>query len=66
MLAGPFHERGDLLMVGLFSDGTGAMGVFSTAASAQEFAKGDPFVIHGVVREWRIREWQEALSEAAG
>lgn len=23
--------------------------------------RGDPFVLHGVVRNWTIREWNEAL-----
>lgn len=28
----------------------------------REFAdRGDPFVLHGVVRNWTIREWNEAL-----
>jgi amino acid transporter len=26
-----------------------------------EFVRGDPFVLHGVVRNWTIREWDEAL-----
>jgi len=24
--------------------------------------QGDPFVLHGVVRKWTIREWNEALT----
>lgn len=58
-----FHERGDLLLVGPFSDGAGAMAVFTTDAAAREFAEGDPFVIHGVVSDWHVREWREAFSE---
>ena len=27
----------------------------------KEFVRGDPFVRHGVVRNWTIREWNEAL-----
>jgi uncharacterized protein len=57
-----FHERGSLLLVGPFSDGTGALGVFTTREAAEEFARDDPFVVHGVVRGWSIREWNEALS----
>jgi uncharacterized protein YciI len=30
--------------------------------AAEEFARNDPFVVHGVVRGWSIREWNEALS----
>jgi hypothetical protein len=29
--------------------------------AADEFVRGDPFVLHGVVRNWTIREWNEAL-----
>jgi uncharacterized protein len=56
-----FRDRGTLLLIGPFSDQSGAMGVFTTLEAAQEFAAGDPFVLHGVVESWRIREWGEAL-----
>ncbi|HEU4735039.1 MAG TPA: YciI family protein, partial [Kofleriaceae bacterium] len=45
-----FHARGTLLMAGPVSDGSGrAFGVFTTREAADEFVKGDPFVVHGVV-----------------
>jgi len=58
-----FHECGLLLMIGPFADqGTeSAMAVFTTREAAEEFVKGDPFVHHGVVSKWTIREWNEAL-----
>ena len=31
-------------------------------SAAEEFAKGDPLVVHGVVASWFIREWNEALA----
>ena len=31
--------------------------------AAEEFAQSAPFVRHGVVRDWSIREWNEAISE---
>ncbi len=56
------HARGELLMIGPFTDlRDGAMAVFTTREAAEEFATGDPFVLHGVVRKWRIAEWMEAL-----
>jgi len=58
-----FRDRGELLMVGPFTDGGVAMGVFTTAGAAREFAEGDPFVTNGVVREWHVREWREAISD---
>ncbi len=57
-----FLERGNLLLIGPFSDGSGAMAVFTTMAAAEEFAAGDPFVLHGVITNWYIREWMEAIS----
>ncbi|HEY8102057.1 MAG TPA: YciI family protein [Burkholderiaceae bacterium] len=58
-----FHARGMLLMIGAFSNSSeGAMGIFTTRAAAEEFVKGDPFVINGVVAKWTIRDWDEVLS----
>ena len=56
-----YHERGSLLLIGPFTDGRGAMGVFGTREAAEQFAGQDPFVAHGVVRGWHVREWNEAL-----
>jgi uncharacterized protein YciI len=58
-----FVERGELLMIGPFANPQeeGSMAVFTTRAAAEDFVAGDPFVLHGVVRSWCIREWNEAL-----
>lgn len=56
-----FRNAGSLLLIGPFTDGSGAMAVFTSRAAAEEFAAGDPFVVHGVVRTWHIREWMEAI-----
>jgi uncharacterized protein YciI len=39
----------------------GSMAVFTTREAAEEFAREDPFVVNGVVRDWQIREWDEAF-----
>ena len=39
----------------------GSMGIFTTREAAGEFVRGDPFVLNGVVRNWFIRDWIEAL-----
>ncbi|MBV9322480.1 MAG: hypothetical protein JO352_01685 [Chloroflexi bacterium] len=58
-----FKERGELLMIGTFSNAQaeGSMAIFTTRAAAEAFVKDDPFVLHGVVQSWRIREWREVL-----
>jgi len=59
-----FRDRESLLMIGTFADPQqdGSMAIFTTRGAAEEFVKGDPFVLHGVVRLWRILEWNEALN----
>lgn len=57
-----FQERGELEMIGTFSDLSGSMAVFTTRQAAEEFVKSDPFVLHEVVSSWQIKEWNEALS----
>jgi uncharacterized protein len=58
-----FVDRGQLLMIGPFTDpGQGAMGVFTTRAAAEQFVRVDPFVLEGVVKKWELREWREALT----
>jgi uncharacterized protein YciI len=58
-----FHARGSLLLVGTFEDPqhNGSMSVFTTRDAAEEFARGDPFVVNGVVAGWRVLEWNEVL-----
>lgn len=58
-----FLADGTLLMIGPFANPTeGAMGIFATRKAAEDFAAGDPFVLHGVVSSWRVLEWIEAIS----
>ena len=57
-----FHDRGDLLLVGTFTDPPmGAMAVFASREAAEEFMAEDPFLQHGVVGTRRVREWDEIL-----
>jgi uncharacterized protein len=48
-----FMARGALLSLGRFTDGSGSIAVFATREGAEEFAAGDPLVLHGVVSAWR-------------
>jgi uncharacterized protein YciI len=56
-----FQAAGTLLLIGPYSDQSGALAVFTTRAAAEEFARSDPFVLNGVVRAWSVKEWAEAL-----
>jgi hypothetical protein len=33
------------------------MAIHATREAAEEYAKGDPFVLKGMVSKWYIREW---------
>ena len=59
-----FHARGSLLMLGTFANPQeeGSMAIFTSREAAEEFARGDPFVLNGVVRRWQLREWNEVLA----
>ena len=58
-----FHARGVLLMAGpLGNPSEGALGVFTHREAAEEFIKGDPFVLNGVVSAWRVVDWNEVLA----
>ncbi len=47
-----FVARGELLMIGPFSDPRqGAMGVFATREAAEEFVRVDPFLLQGCGEE---------------
>ena len=59
-----YGSAGSLLMIGPFNDAAGsaaAMAIFTTRDAAERFAKADPFVVHGLVARFTIREWNEAL-----
>ena len=51
-----------MLLIGPFTDRSGAMTVFTTQAADEEFVAGDPLALDGVIRRWFIREWMEAIA----
>ena len=60
--------RGDLVLGGaLANPPDGAVLLFrgSSPAAAEQFAQGDPYVINGLVKNWRVREWTTVLGPAA-
>jgi uncharacterized protein YciI len=60
------HAAGPLLMAGAFTDHPGepvaTMAVLTTRADAEDFARGDPFVIAGMVDKWEVRNWGNIFS----
>ena len=57
-----FHARGVVIAAGpLGNPPEGAMAIFTTREAAEEFIRGDPFVIHGLISKWRLVEWNAAF-----
>ena len=60
-----WHDQGKLVMAGAFRDNPegrlSTMGVLTSREAAEEFAKGDPFVLNGKVIRWHMREWNNML-----
>ncbi|HEU4731425.1 MAG TPA: YciI-like protein [Kofleriaceae bacterium] len=62
------HQRGELQLGGAFADPPdGAVLVFRAEdrGVVEEFARNDPYVIHGVVVRWRVREWTTVIGDGA-
>ena len=55
------HENGTLLLAGAFLDENdeplGTMAVTTSREAAEEFVKGDPFFLNGMMSKWYTREW---------
>lgn len=61
-------KRGELVLGGAFADPIdGSVLLFKapTAATAEAFARNDPYVREGVVRAWRVREWTTVIGDLA-
>lgn len=60
--------RGELVLGGALADPIdGAVLLFrsDSPAVAEEFAKADPYVLNGLVAQWRVRAWTTVVGEAA-
>ena len=58
-LAHAAHERGELLLAGALPDPYDrALLVWAAPRDVVErFAEADPYVVHGLVSAWTVREW---------
>jgi uncharacterized protein YciI len=57
-------ERGELLLAGaLDNPADGAVLLFSGGSPevAEKFARSDPYVTHGIVKRWYVREWKTVV-----
>ena len=60
------QETGNLLLAGALEEPADqAMLVFKTDQRAQveDFAKNDPYVLHGVVKHWAISPWKVVMGK---
>jgi uncharacterized protein YciI len=65
-LAQAAHERGELLLAGALPDPFDrALLIWSAARDVvQRFAEQDPYVVHGLVTAWTVREWNVVVGGA--
>jgi uncharacterized protein len=67
-LAWQAHERGELVLAGALAEPVdNAVFLFRGEGpeAAEAFARADPYVKHGLVPEWRVREWSTVVGDAA-
>jgi len=60
------HARGELVLAGALSDpADAAVFVFrgSSPAAAERFAQSDPYVLNGLVKSWRVRNWNVVVGD---
>ena len=67
-LARAAQERGELVLGGAFAEpADGVLLVFEAddASVVEAFAQSDPYVVNGLVTEYRIRPWTVVVGTAA-
>jgi len=63
-----YYSKGDLVLAGALADPVDkAVLVFSgpTSETAEKFAKTDPYVLNGLVKEWKVRKWTTVIGDGA-
>jgi len=62
------HARGELVLGGALADPADtAVLLFEgeSAQAAEAFARDDPYVLNGLVKRWRVREWKTVAGKGA-
>jgi len=65
-LAEQARSRGEILLAGAFSDPADkALLIFRSPdkSAPESFAKNDPYVKHGLVRDWEVRAWNVVIGD---
>lgn len=60
--------RGDMVLGGALADPADRAVILfqgSSPGAAKQFAESDPYVINGLVKSWRVREWTTVVGEDA-
>ena len=60
--------RGDLVLGGALAhpiDGAVLLFRGDSPAAAENFAQSDPYVLNGLVKSWRVREWTTVVGQDA-
>lgn len=61
-----FVDRGELLLAGALAnpvDGAVLLFQAESGAMVEGFASADPYVMHGLVTRWRVREWTTVIGK---
>src|SRR5690349_24470372 len=61
-------ERGELVLGGALADPVDAAILLfrgSSPAVAEAFAMADPYVLNGLVKQWRVRPWTTVIGKDA-
>ncbi len=62
------YDRGELVLGGALAEPVdGAVLVFrgESAEAVEQFAKSDPYVLNGLVKQWRVRKWNTVIGNGA-
>jgi len=62
------QERGEIIVAGALADPVdGAVLMFAgeDKSVAEDFARADPYVASGLVKQWHVREWTTVVGDLA-
>jgi uncharacterized protein YciI len=64
-LAGEAHKRGEIVLAGALAEPAAALIIFhcTDKSVAEDFARGDPYVVNGLVKKWTVRPWTVVVGQ---